>query len=87
MKHPVLAGDQRLETGSVEHVTLDRRCPAISQIRSGRRSSGESVDLVTFLDEPTDEGAPNDTAATGDPDPHVRVGVGSERTVCQKAEM
>jgi hypothetical protein len=87
MKHPVLAGDQRLETGSVEHVTLDRRCPAISQIRRGRRSSGERVDPVTFLDQATDEGAPNDTATTGDSDPHVRVGVGSERTVCQKAEM
>jgi hypothetical protein len=87
MEHPVLACDQRLETRSVEYVTLDRRCPAIAQIRSGRRSSGESVDPVTVLDQTTDEGAPNDTAATGDTDPHVRVGVGSERTVCKKAEM
>lgn len=87
MEHPVLALDQRPKTGSVEHVALDRRRSAIPQICSRRRSSGESVDPVSFVDQTTDEGTPNYTAATGDSDPHVRVGVGSERTVCQKAEM
>ena len=87
MEHPVLALDQRPGTVSIEHVTLDRGRSAILQVCGGRWSPGESVDPVAILDQTTDEGAPNDTAATGDPDPHVRVGVGSERTVCQKADM
>ena len=51
------------------------------------RSPGQGADLMPLADQVADQGAAHHTAATGDTDLHVRVGVGSERTVCQKAEM
>ena len=87
VKHPAHAVDQRAKAVVVEHVTRNRGGPDRRKSCGGARRTSEGIHFVPGLNEVIDEGGPDNARAARDGDLHVLTSVGSERTVCQNADM